>query len=73
MVNGGTHQSVDINQIELDRSNPRIVKFLEMHGDNPTPEQISLLLAPAVTKMAAQQALKNSNNRFSLTAGSYSR
>lgn len=44
MANGGTHLSVDVSQIELDRTNPRIVKFLEMHGENPTPEQIFLAL-----------------------------
>src|SRR5262249_15642864 len=27
-------------KIQLDRSNPRIRKFLEMYGEDPTPEQI---------------------------------
>ena len=44
MVGGGTLQSVPIAEIELDRSNPRIRKFLEMYGDDPTPEQIYLAL-----------------------------
>lgn len=44
MVNAGSHQSVAIEEIELDRSNPRIRKFLEMYGDDPTPEQIFLAL-----------------------------
>jgi hypothetical protein len=35
---------VAVDDIELDRSNPRIRKFLEMHGDEPTPEQIFLAL-----------------------------
>ena len=35
---------IPVNVIELDRSNPRIRKFLEMYGDNPTPEQIFLAL-----------------------------
>jgi hypothetical protein len=44
LVSAGTHQLVTVNDIELDRSNPRIRKFLEMYGDNPTPEQIFLAL-----------------------------
>ena len=44
MINAGAHQSVLIRDIELDRSNPRIRKFLEMYGDSPTPEQIYLAL-----------------------------
>lgn len=35
---------VATNEIELDRSNPRIRKFLEMYGKDPTPEQIFLAL-----------------------------
>ena len=38
----GAHKSVLVEDIELDRSNPRIRKFLEMYGDEPTPEQIFL-------------------------------
>ena len=44
MVNAGRHQSIAIHDIELDRSNPRIRKFLEMYGAHPTPEQIFLAL-----------------------------
>ena len=44
MVNVGSHQSVPVGDIELDRSNPRIRKFLEMYDDEPTPEQIFLAL-----------------------------
>ena len=44
MINVGAHESVLVDDIELDRSNPRIRKFLEMYGDEPTPEQISLAL-----------------------------
>lgn len=44
MVSSGVHASIDIEEIELDRSNPRIRKFLEMYGDQPTPEQIFLAL-----------------------------
>lgn len=44
MVNAGIHESVKVKDIELDQSNPRIRKFLEMYGDAPTPEQIFLAL-----------------------------
>ena len=44
MVSAGIHQPVAVDDIELDRSNPRIRKFLEMYGDEPTPEQIFLAL-----------------------------
>ncbi len=36
--------SVLVEDIELDQSNPRIRKFLEMYGDEPTSEQIFLAL-----------------------------
>jgi hypothetical protein len=35
---------VAIEEVELDRSNPRIRKFLEMYGEEPTAEQIYLAL-----------------------------
>ena len=44
MISPGVHSSVLVDDIELDRSNPRIRKFLEMYGDEPTPEQIFLAL-----------------------------
>lgn len=44
MVDAGKHQSVVVEDIELDRSNPRIRKFLEMYGQDPTPDQIFLAL-----------------------------
>ena len=44
MVKSGAHMSVPIDEIELDQSNPRIRKFLEMYRDEPTPEQIFLAL-----------------------------
>lgn len=44
MISSGTLESVPIATIELDRSNPRIRKFLEMYGDAPTPEQIFFAL-----------------------------
>jgi hypothetical protein len=44
VVSAGSHACVAVDEIELDRSNPRIRKFLEMYGDEPTPEQIFLAL-----------------------------
>jgi hypothetical protein len=44
MISAGQHQSVAVADIELDRSNPRIRKFLEMYCGAPTPEQIFLAL-----------------------------
>lgn len=46
LVQAGTHQIIAVDEIELDRSNPRIRKFLEMYGDNPSPEAIYLALGP---------------------------
>jgi hypothetical protein len=40
-------QLVPIEQIVLDRQNPRIRKFLEMYGEAPTPEQFYLALGAA--------------------------
>jgi hypothetical protein len=47
LISAGSHALVAIDEIELDRSNPRIRKFLEMYGDDPTPEQIFLALGAA--------------------------
>ena len=44
MVSTGKSELVPVDQIELDRSNPRIRKFLEMYVSDPTPEQIFLAL-----------------------------
>lgn len=44
LVHSGTFELVPVDEIKLDRSNPRIRKFLEMYGDDPTPEQIYLAL-----------------------------
>lgn len=44
LVSAGVHATVSVEDIELDRSNPRIRKFLEFYGDQPTPEQIFLAL-----------------------------
>lgn len=40
MISSGVLESVAVADIELDRSNPRIRKFLEMYPEEPTPEQI---------------------------------
>ena len=37
MVAAGLYETGCVDEIELDRSNPRIRKFLEMYIDNPTP------------------------------------
>lgn len=44
MINSGVLDSVPVAEIELDRTNPRMRKFLEMYGDAPTSEQIFLAL-----------------------------
>ena len=40
-------QYVPVDQIELDKDNPRIKKFLEMYGADPTPMQFYLALGAA--------------------------
>ena len=40
MIGPGVSEQVEVSKIVLDRNNPRIRKFLEMYGDEPTPEQI---------------------------------
>ena len=44
MASFGISQMVPVEEIELDRSNPRIRKFLEIYVGDPTPEQIFLAL-----------------------------
>lgn len=60
----GTFQMVPVNEIVLDRNNPRIRKFLEMYGENPTPEQFYLALGAAGDEegdnSATFEKLKNS-------------
>lgn len=36
----GTHMKLPIESISLDKSNPRIKKYIAMYGDNPSAEQI---------------------------------
>jgi hypothetical protein len=47
MSNVGNHELVSVESIELDKDNPRIRKFLEMYGDDITPEQFFLALGAA--------------------------
>ena len=55
MVVAGMHETIPVEDIELDRSNPRIRKFLEMYGDDPTPDQIFLALGAGNDDETAQQ------------------
>ena len=45
MVIGGVLELVPVADIELDRTNPRIRKFLEMYPDEPTADQMFQALA----------------------------
>ena len=47
MVSTGSLELVPVADIELDRTNPRIRKFLEMYTNPPTAEQIYLALGAA--------------------------
>lgn len=47
MITCGVQQMVPVPDIELDRTNPRIRKFLEMYPEDPTPEQFYLALNAA--------------------------
>ena len=40
----GRHEFIPIDKIELDKSNPRIAKFLEMYSGEPTAEQLFIAL-----------------------------
>jgi len=59
-----TLQLVPVSEIHLDRENPRIRKFLEMYGDEPTPLQFYLALGAAGDEegdhSATFEKLKNS-------------
>jgi ParB-like chromosome segregation protein Spo0J len=47
MVGTGSLERLPVDKVELDRSNPRIKKFLEMYPQDPTPEQIYFALGAA--------------------------
>lgn len=57
-------QMIPVAEIQLDRDNPRIRKFLEMYGEDPTPEQFYLALGAAGDEESDHSAtfekLKNS-------------
>lgn len=40
----GKHGPTNVLEINLDKNNPRIKRWIEMYGDDPTPEQIHLAL-----------------------------
>src|SRR4051794_18288946 len=42
-----TFQLIAVDDIHLDRDNPRIRKFLEMYGEDPSPEDFYLALGAA--------------------------
>lgn len=42
--------NLSVNNIELDRNNPRIARWMEMYGDKITAEQMALALGGGVTK-----------------------
>ena len=44
MKTTGKHEFLRVDQIELDLSNPRIARFLEMYDAPPTPEQVFMAL-----------------------------
>ncbi len=44
MAHIGQHQILSIQELQLDKSNPRIRKWMEHYGENPTPEHIHLAL-----------------------------
>jgi hypothetical protein len=43
-LRAGSLQNLQVQDIQLDRSNHRIRKVLEMYGENPTADQIYLAL-----------------------------
>lgn len=44
MTTSFTYQLLSVDQLELDTTNPRIRKWVEIYGENPTAEQIHLAL-----------------------------
>ncbi len=55
MIASGVQQMVPVEDIELDKSNPRIRKFLEMYPE-PTSEQIALALGAEGDDIEAKEA-----------------
>jgi hypothetical protein len=54
----GTHKLVPIDEITLDKSNPRIALWLEMYPGEPTPEQIHQALGAGVDDKESQGGTK---------------
>ena len=54
----GTHTLVPIDEIILDKSNPRIALWLEMYEGEPTPEQIHQALGAGVDDKEGQGGTK---------------
>ena len=44
MASTPVHKMLKIDEINLDKDNPRIRRWIEMYGEDPTPEQIHLAL-----------------------------
>ena len=53
----GTHKLVAVDDIILDKSNPRIALWLEMYEGEPTPEQIHQALGAGVDDKEGQSGL----------------
>jgi hypothetical protein len=62
----GKHQLVPVNEIVLDKSNPRIALWLEMYPDEPTPEQIHQALGAGVDDKESQGGTKFSTLKNSI-------
>jgi len=62
----GTHTLVPINEIILDKSNPRIALWLEMYEGEPTPEQIHQALGAGVDDKEGQGGTKFSTLKNSI-------
>jgi hypothetical protein len=62
----GTHKLVPIDEITLDKSNPRIALWLEMYEGEPTPEQIYQALGAGVDDKESQGGTKFSTLKNSI-------
>lgn len=62
----GTHKLVPIDDIILDKGNPRIALWLEMYEGEPTPDQIHLALGEGVDDKEAQAGTKFSTLKNSI-------
>lgn len=62
----GVHKLVPIDDINLDRANPRIALWLEMYEGDPTPEQIHLALGAGLEDNENQGGTKFSTLKNSI-------